>query len=118
MISHIMLLKKIPRSYPDINRVYAEEAMLYQFRSYKNRYYSLEKAIETLKKADAVIDSTETEGTAIAKSKKSILMPQANTYFQSGRYDEASDVCDIILKIDRKEHRAVNLKDRITCLAL
>ena len=53
----------------------------------------------------------------IAISKKSILVPLANTYFASGMYTEASDVCDIVLKIDKKEQRAIELKKRIMCMA-
>ena len=110
------LLERIPSEYPDMYRVYTEEAMLYQFRPYKNRFYSLEKAIETFQKAYASVEG-ETGRAACAKSKKSILMPLANTYFQSGRYKEASDVCERVLKIDGKEHRAISLKNRIACIA-
>ncbi len=111
------LLKRVPNTYPEMYRVYTEEAMLYQFKPYQNRYYSLEKAIEAFKKADAAIAEENGNGPVNAKSKKSILMPLANTYFQSGRYNEASDVCDIVLRIDEREQRAVNLKNRIACLA-
>ena len=54
--------------------------------------------------------------TASPKSKKSILMPLANSYFQSDGYDETHDVCDSILKIDNTEQRAINLKNRIASL--
>ena len=111
------LLERVPRTYPEVYRVYTEEAMLYQFRPYKNRYYSLEKAIEAFKKAYDSISESAANGAASPKSKKSILMPLANSYFQSGRYDEADDVCDSVLKIDSREQRAIILKNRIACLA-
>ena len=111
------LLDRIPRTYPDIYRVYTEEAMLYQFKPYKNHYYSLEKAIEGFKKAEDAICAVETNVSSSAKSKKSILMPLANAFFQLGRYDEAKSVCDKVLKIDDKEYRAIDLKNRINRLA-
>lgn len=91
--------------------------MLYQFRSYKNRYYSLDKAVDTFKKAYSVIPEGSSNTSGSRKSRKSILMPLANTYFQMGRYDDASDVCDSVLLIDAKERRAIELKDRILKLA-
>ena len=106
------LLKKIPVGYPDMYRVYQEEAMLYQFRPYRNKYYSLENAIETFRKAYGLLVE-ENDGAVCAKTKKSILMPLANTYFQAGRYNEASTVCDKVLEIDGREHRAINLKNEI-----
>lgn len=111
------ILAKVPRTYTDIYRVYAEEAMLYQYRPYKNRFYDLEKAIETFKKAYDLACETGMQWKAGPKSKKSILMPLANTYFESGKYDEADKVCDIVLKIDSREQRALNLKTRIADLA-
>lgn len=111
------LIERVPDGYPDMYRVYTEKAMLYQFRPYKNRFYSLERAIESFKKAYAAIEG-EDGRTACAKSRKSILMPLANSYFQSGRYDEAESVCDKVLKIDHREQRAINLKNQIACLAL
>lgn len=108
------LLERIPDGYPNMYRVYTEEAMLYQFRPYKNRFYSLERAIESFKKAYAAIEG-ENGRTVCAKSRKSILMPLANSYFQSGRYDEAESVCDKVLKIDHREQRAINLKNQIAC---
>ena len=113
----LSLLERIPKIYPDMYRVYAEEAMLYQCRSFRNRYYSPAKAIETFKKADAAINDNMAACKTIAISKKSILVPLANTYFASGMYTEASDVCDIVLKIDKKEQRAIELKKRIMCMA-
>ena len=107
------LLDRVPKTYPDAFRVYVEKAMLYQFKPYKNNYYSLDKAIDFFKKAEAAIEES---GTANAKSKKSILMPLANTYFQLGRYQEAESVCDSVLLIDGNEQRAITLKQRITCL--
>ena len=111
------LLESAPRTYPESYRIYAEEARLYQFRSYKNRYYSLDKAVDTFKKAYSVIPEGSSNTSGSRKSRKSILMPLANTYFQMGRYDDASDVCDSVLLIDAKERRAIELKDRILKLA-
>lgn len=111
------LLRKIPRTYPDIYRVYTEEAMIYQFKPYKNHYYSLEKAIEAFRMAEKAISCSDAKGTSGAKSKKSILMPLANTYYQSGRYVEAASVCDNVLKIDVNEQRAINLKNKIARMA-
>lgn len=111
------LLEHIPRTYPEAYRVYTEEAMLYQFRSYKNRYHSLEKAVETFKKAYSVVPEENSNSSGCSKSKKSILMPLANTYFQLGQLEEASDVCDSVLRIDAKERRAIELKNRILKLA-
>lgn len=110
------LLESASRTYPESYRIYTEEAMLYQFRSYKNRYYSLDKAVDTFKKAYTVISEGSSNASGNRKRRKSILMPLANTYFQMGRYEDASDVCDIVLLIDAKERRAIELKDRILCL--
>lgn len=107
------LLSKIPKTYPDMFRVYAEEAMLYQFKPYKNSYYNIEKAIVTFIKAADALRISGTKDAANVNSQKSILMPLANAYFQSGRYLEAANVCDMVLNLDDKEPRAVKLKDRI-----
>ena len=40
-------------------------------------------------------------------------MPLANSYFQLGRYNEADEVCDQVLRIDKKEYRAIALKSKI-----
>lgn len=111
------LLERIPDTFPDIYRVYTEEAMLYQFMSNRNRYYSLERAIATFQKAYIAVCRENEGNTVSAKCRKSILMPLANTYFQSGRYSEAESVCESVLKIDKKEPRAINLKNQIACLA-
>lgn len=111
------LLYRVPKTYPGVYRVYAEEAMLYQFKPYRNSHYCLEKAIEAFKKAEEAINTYGKNDEYSIKSKKSILMPLANTYFQSGRYDEASRVCERVLEIDSKEQRAINLKHRIDHLA-
>lgn len=106
------ILDSIPVAYPGLHRVYAEKAMLYQFKPYNNHYYNLEKAIEAFKDADSLI-GTIVDNSYDVKSRKSILMPLANTYFQAGRYEEAIIICDRVLQIDCKEQRAINLKDRI-----
>ena len=110
------LLYRIPRTFPEIYRAYTEEAMIYQIKSYKNNFYSLENAIEMFKRAEDVLLY---EGTpkSTAKSQKSILMPMANAYFQLGLLDEAKSICEKILKIDAKEFRAVNLKNKIVCMS-
>ncbi len=111
------LLAKIPGEFPERYRVYTEAAMLYQFKPNRNRYYSLEKAIQSFQKAYAAV-CEETDGNAgNDKSRKSILMPLANTYFKSGKYKEADRVCDSILTIDAKEQRAIRLKKQIAGLA-
>lgn len=110
------VLERIPEEYPDIYRVLAEKAMLYQFKPYKNSYYSLEKSIEAFRKAEAAITDKDASRCISVKGKKSVLMPLANAYFQSGRYEEAREVCDCVLGIDKREQRAVNLKKRISCM--
>ena len=107
------LLQKVPEDFPDIYRIYTEEAMLYQFKSYSNPFYNLEKAIETFKKAETYIKENKGFSALNAKSTKTILMPLANSYFQLGRYKEADEVCDQVLRIDKKEHRAIALKSKI-----
>ena len=102
------ILSKIPEDYPDIYRVYTEKAMLYQFKPYNNPYYSLEKAIDAFQTANEVIP--EDEG---VKSKKSILVPLANAYYQSGIYDKAVNVCNCVLELDKNEKNAIELKNRI-----
>lgn len=111
------LLDKIPEQYPDMHRVYSEQAMIYQFRPYENPLYDLDKAIETFNKADAAVFDAGNTTTVSVKGRKSILMPLANAYFQSGRYEEAADVCERILGIDSMEERAIDLKKRIAYLA-
>ena len=110
------LLSRVPDSYPEVYRVYAEEAMIYQFKPYKNDYYSLEKAIEFFEKAENAINAGEKTDNYGPKSKKSVLVPLANTYFQAGKYEEAGSVCDRVLRIDDMEQRAIDLKNRIARL--
>ena len=109
----IALLKKVPEGFPDIYRIYVEEAMIYQFKSYSNPFYNIDKAIETFKKAEASMKDGEEMYALTAKNKKCILMPLANSYFLCGRYEEADAVCDQVLKIDQKETRAITLKSKI-----
>ena len=111
------LLENIPNTFPDMYRVYTEEAMLYQFKPGRNHYYSADKAIETFQKAYTVICDENINDASSVKSKKSILMPLANTYFRTGRYNEAVRVCDSVLRIDNNEQRAIKLKSQIACLA-
>ena len=109
----IALLKKVPEGFPDIYRIYVEEAMIYQFKSYSNPFYNIDKAIETFKKAEASMKDGEKMYALTAKNKKCILMPLANSYFLCGRYEEADAVCDQVLQIDQKETRAITLKSKI-----
>ena len=109
----IALLKKVPEGFPDIYRIYVEEAMIYQFKSYSNPFYNIDKAIETFKKAEASMKDGEEMYALTAKNKKCILMPLANSYFLCGRYEEADAVCDQVLQIDQKETRAITLKSKI-----
>ena len=113
----LRLLDMIPEQYPNLYRVYSEQAMIYQFRPYENSLYDLDKAIELFNKADAAVLDARKTTTVSVKGRKSILMPLANAYFQSGRYEEAADVCERILGIDRMEEKAINLKKRIECIA-
>ena len=107
------LLKKVPEDFPEIYRIYAEEALIYQFKSYANPFYNIEKAIETLKKAAVSMKEDEETYPQKAKTKKCILMPLANSYFYCGRYEEAKRVCEQVLQIDQKETRAITLKSKI-----
>lgn len=111
------LLDRIPESYPEISRVFAERAMIYQFKPYSNDYYDLEKAVRLFVKADEALCKESRTEPASPKSRKSILMPLANTLFQLNQYHEASLICDNVLKIDSREQRAIDLKKRIACLA-
>ena len=47
---------------------------------------------------------------------KSILIPLANSYFYSKRYDEAEEICDRVLKMDSKEKSAIKLKNKIASI--
>ena len=107
------LLRKIPENFPDIYRVYTEEAMIYQFKSYSNPFYNIEKAIETFRKAESAMNEGEARYALTTKNKKYILMPLANSYFLCGRYEEADAVCDRVLQLDKKEQRAIALKTKI-----
>ena len=107
------LLRKIPESFPDIYRVYTEEAMIYQFKSYSNPFYNIEKAIETFRKAESAMNEVEARYALTTKNKKYILMPLANSYFLCGRYEEADAVCDRVLQLDKREQRAIALKTKI-----
>ncbi len=114
------LLNKIPKSFPEIHRVYTEEAMVYQFKPDINEFYNLEKAIELFKKAEIeLVDNKAFEVTSERKIKnlKCILMPRANAHFKLGQYDEAIRICDYILSIDKKEYRAIEMKNKIIKLA-
>lgn len=107
------LLRKIPENFPDIYRVYTEEAMIYQFKSYSNPFYNIEKAIETFRKAESSMNEGEARYALTTKNKKYILMPLANSYFLCGRYEEADAVCDRVLQLDKREQRAIALKTKI-----
>lgn len=107
------LLRKIPENFPDTYRVYTEEAMIYQFKSYSNPFYNIEKAIETFRKAESSMNEGEARYALTTKNKKYILMPLANSYFLCGRYEEADAVCDRVLQLDKKEQRAIALKTKI-----
>ena len=107
------LLGKIPENFPDTYRVYTEEAMIYQFKSYSNPFYNIEKAIETFRKAESAMNEVEARYALTTKNKKYILMPLANSYFLCGRYEEADAVCDRVLQLDKKEQRAIALKTKI-----
>ena len=107
------LLRKIPENFPDIYRVYTEEAMIYQFKSYSNPFYNIEKAIETFRKAESAMNEGEARYALTTKNKKYILMPLANSYFLCGRYEEADAVCDRVLQLDKREQRAIALKTKI-----
>ena len=109
----IELLKKVPENFPDIYRVYTEEAMIYQFKSYSNPFYNIEKAIETFRKAESAMNEVEARYALTTKNKKYILMPLANSYFLCGRYEEADAVCDQVLQLDKREQRAIALKTKI-----
>ena len=110
------LLEKVPDTFPDIHRIYAEEAMLYQHKTYKNSYYSLDKSIDTFKKAYDAISKHKGSKALYHKSMKSILIPLANSYFYSKRYDEAEEICDRVLKMDSKEKSAIKLKNKIASI--
>ncbi len=112
------LLQEIPDSFPDMYRVYQETAMIYQFKPYQNQYYSLDRAIEAFEKAYALVCTEKTTDASFVKSKKSILMPLANAYFRSSRYSEADKICDLILKIDKREKKAISLKCQMAHLVL
>ncbi len=101
------LLEAIPEDYPETYRTYIEKAMIYQAKPYRNPLYSLDKTITTLIKADEMCPDED----VIAK--KAILMPLANTYFTTGQYDKADEACLAVLRIDKKEYRAHDLRKRI-----
>lgn len=113
----LMLLGRIPTSFPEIYRVYKEYAMIYQFKPYSNKYYNPNYAIEMFIKADNAINNDVPAGHIDRKSRNSILVPLANTYFEVGRYDDAANVCDRVLSIDNREQNAIRLKHRIAQLA-
>ena len=111
----VQILNKVPRSYPDFYRILAEEAMIYQFKPGKNAYFDLEKAVHAFNQAYKALE--DSDDTYNVKSKKSILMPLANTLVQLKRYNEAAVVCNRILSIDGREQRAIDLKQRIEGIA-
>lgn len=41
------------------------------------------------------------------------MIPLANSYIQAGRYEEAEEACNTVLKIDKKEKSAIKLKNKI-----
>ena len=61
--------------------------MIYQFKSYSNPFYNIEKAIETFRKAESAMNEVEARYALTTKNKKYILMPLANSYFLCGRYE-------------------------------
>ena len=105
------ILQQIPSDYPKYYRVIQEYGLLYQAtgREYApNRYYDPQRAIEMLLFAYNGLDPDEKSYT-----KKSILHPLANTYFSISNYSEASYICNLILQIDPKDKKALNLLSRI-----
>ena len=89
--------------------------MLYQLKGrYKeNIYYDLDKAIESFCRAEEIFMSVGIRQRNSKTGEKSILMPLANTYYQSGRKAEALEVCNKILLLDSREWRAKELKQKI-----
>ena len=59
------------------------------------------------------MNECEARNALTTKNKKYILMPLANSYFLSGRYEEADAVCEQVLQLDNKEQRAIALKTKI-----
>lgn len=110
------LLQRVPDTFPDFYRIYTEEAMLYQYKTYRNSYFDIDKAIETYKKAYENLCKQKGPKGKYNKSKKSILIPLANSYIQTGRYEEAKEACNTVLKIDKKEKSAIKLKNKIDAI--
>lgn len=104
------LIEMVPADYPEYYRVLKEEALLYQCKRCHNPYCNLERAAETFSKAyDALLETNA----ASVLTQKCILMPLANTYFQMGAYEEAMQVANKILKLDKNEKNAHDIKKKI-----
>ncbi len=107
------LLEKIPEDYPEIYRLYLEKAMLFQFKPYENDRYDLTLAIMYFNRAHkAFLPLKKNDKNGIV-TLKSILMPLANAYHKNGMDDNALHICDEILRIDKNEYRAQNLKNQL-----
>ncbi len=107
-----ILMKQIPENAPEQYRKYSELAMLFQNRGPRNPYYSLERSIEYFKHASECIDLEKIDDKS-GKSRKSILVPLANTYFQTAQYDDCKNTCAKVLQIDRDEKNAKDLLARL-----
>ena len=111
----LKLLDSIPDSYPEVYRKHAERGFLFHCRPNKNKLYNLEKSIDAFRTAESFMEN-EAQESLTKKGRKSVLMPLANTLFTAGQYLEADNTCDRVLKIDKKEQRAIILKERIASM--
>lgn len=96
---------------PESYRIYSEFGLLYQtpgtqYRS--NKFYDPEKAVEMFLRALELLQD-EIGEKDMKKVKKSVLIPLANTYFMSKKYDEAMKVCNSVLSLDSHESNALKL---------
>lgn len=109
------ILDSIPADYNEYFRVLLEKGLLYQYISKpaeSNRYFDLERSIETLRSANEMLKGMSIKGN-LNSVKKSILMPLANSLFMAGDYSESMKICETVLELDKYEKNAKQLMNRI-----
>ena len=109
------LLSSIPTDYPSQYRVFTEYGFLYQCQGSgrnQNPFYSLTEAAKMFHQAYYELNTQDLDQ-ANKVSRKSVLIPLANTYYADKKYAEAKSICMMVLQIDSTEKNASSLLRRI-----
>ncbi len=106
----------IPEDYPEYFRIVLENAFLHQCRGSKgevNPFYDMDKAIELFQKADCLMARQMQDEKDVRRTYKSVLVPLAFSYYQTGKIEEARRTCQRVLSLDPKDKKVQELLDKL-----